>query len=155
MDRKEKAPLCEGRKEDRLTKLLPRSMQCFQGEPNKIRMEMGSREKFGSRAESRFSHGEYDHVATHHDAQRSQVPRSILRWMRGRRIPKRKTLSEFLHEYESQNERFRDHTNFQKFYKIQVEESKKQDADRFLLSTFAGSPTCLAGAWVKELDSYL
>ena len=36
-----------------------------------------------------------------------------------------------------------------------MEKSKQQDADRFLLSTFEGSPTCSAGAWVKELDSYL
>ena len=27
--------------------------------------------------------------------------------------------------------------------------------DIFLLSTFDGSPTCLAKAWVEELDSYL
>ena len=120
-----------------------------------IRMEMGSPKEFGSRAESRFSHGECEHVATHHDAQRSQVHRSILRWMRGGRIPKRKTLSELLQEYESQTERFRDHTNFQEFFKIQVEGSKQQDADRFFLSTFEGSPTCSARAWVKELDSYL
>ena len=36
-----------------------------------------------------------------------------------------------------------------------MEKSKQQDADRFHLSTFAGSPTCSARAWVKELDSYL
>ena len=27
--------------------------------------------------------------------------------------------------------------------------------DRFILSTFDGSPTCSARAWVKELESYL
>ena len=65
MDRKEKAPLCERRKEDKLTKILPRSMQSFQGELKKIRMEMGSLDEFGSRAESIFSHGECEHAATH------------------------------------------------------------------------------------------
>ena len=69
-------------------------------------------------------------------------------------MPKRRTLSDLLQEYESQTERFRDHTDFQEFCKIQVEKSKQQVADRFLLSTFVGSPTCLARAWVKELDSY-
>ena len=70
-------------------------------------------------------------------------------------MPKRKTLSDLLHEYESQTERYRDHTTFQNFCKIQVEKIKRQDIDRFLLSTFDGSPTCSARAWVEELDSYL
>ena len=65
-------------------------------------------------------------------------------------MPKRKTLSDFLQEYESQTERFRDHTGFQGFCKIQVEKRKQQVADRFLLSTFEGSPTCSAGAWVRS-----
>ena len=70
-------------------------------------------------------------------------------------MPKRKTLSDLLQEYESQTERFRDHTTFQESCKIQVEKSKQQDIDRFLLSTFDGSPTCSARAWVKELDTFL
>ena len=70
-------------------------------------------------------------------------------------MPKRMTLSELLREYESQTERFRDHTDFQEFCKIQMVKSQQQDRDRFLLSTFSGSPTCLVGAWVKELNSYL
>ena len=118
-------------------------------------LEMGSPKEVESRAESRFSHGECEHAATHYDAQYSQVPRSILRWMGGGKIPKRRTLSDLFQEYESQNERVRYHTDFQNFCKIQVEKSKQQDVDRFLLSTFEGSPTCSAGAWVKELDSYL
>ena len=69
-------------------------------------------------------------------------------------MPKRRTLSDLLQEYEYQTERFKNHTNFQEFFKIQVEERKQKDVDRFLLSTFEGSPTCLARAWVKELDSY-
>ena len=115
MERIEKASVCEGRKEDKLTKLLPKSMQSFQGELKKMRLEMGSPKEFGSRAESRFVHGECEHVATHHDAQCSQVPRSILRWMKGGRMPKRITLNDLLRGYESQTERFRDHTDFQEF----------------------------------------
>ena len=65
------------------------------------------------------------------------------------------TMSDLLQEYESQTERFRDHIDFQDFFKIQMEKSKQQYADIFFLYTFFGSPTCLAGARVKELDSYL
>ena len=69
---------------------------------------MGSPKEFESRAESRFAHGECEHAAALHDAQHSQMPRAILRWMGGGRI----TLSDLLWEYESQTERFRDHTDF-------------------------------------------
>ena len=99
-----------------------------------MRMEMGSPKDFGSRAESIFAHGECEHAATHHDEHHSQVPRSILRWMRGGKILKRKNLSDLLQEYESKNERFRDHTNFQEFFKIQVEEtSSRMQIDFFYL----------------------
>ena len=84
-------------------------------------MEMGSPKDFESRAESRFAQGECEHAATHQDAHRSQVPRSILRWMKGGIMPKRMTLSDLLHEYESQTERFIDHTYFQEFFKIHME----------------------------------
>ena len=86
-----------------------------------MRLEMGSPKEVESRYESTFSHGEHEHVATHDDAQCSQVPRSILRWIGGGRMPKRMTLSDLLREYESQTERFRDHTDFQEFCKIQME----------------------------------
>ena len=79
---------------------------------------MVSPKEFGSRAESRFSHGECEHAATLHDAQHSQVPKAILRWMGGGKMPKRRTLSDLLQEHESQTERFIDHTNFQEFFKI-------------------------------------
>ena len=36
-----------------------------------------------------------------------------------------------------------------------MKRSKHNDRGRFLLSTFDGSPTCSARAWVEELDSYL
>ena len=70
-------------------------------------------------------------------------------------MPKRMTPSDLLREYKSQTKKFRDHTDLQNFCKIQVEKGKQQDASIFLLSTFSGSPTCSAGAWVKELDSCL
>ena len=121
MDRKEKASVCEGRKEDRL---LPKSMKIFQGELKMMRLEMESLKEVESRAESRFTHGECEHAAALHDSQCSQVPRAILRWMGGGKMPKRRTFRDLLHEYESQTERFRDHTDFQEFYKIQMEEIK-------------------------------
>ena len=98
-------------------------MQSFQGELKNMRLDMGSPKEVESRAESRFAHGECEHVATHHDAQHSQVPSSTLRWMKRGRIPKRMTLSDLLREYESQTERFRDHTDFQEFFKIYMEKS--------------------------------
>ena len=57
---------------------------------------MESLEEFGSRARYIFSHGECDHAATLHDAHRSQMHRSIMRWMKGGRMPKRETLSDLL-----------------------------------------------------------
>ena len=130
-------------------------MKSFQGELKKLRLEMGYPKEIDSIAEYRFSHGECEHAAALHDAQRSQMPRSILRWMGGGRMPKRMTLSDFFREYESQTEKFRDHTDFQRFFKIHMEKSQQQDVDRFLLSSFVGSPTCSVRAWVKELNSYL
>ena len=124
MDISQKSLVCAERKEDKLTKLLPKSMKSFQGELKKMRLEMGSAKEVESRAESRFAHGEYEHAAALHDAHHSQVPRAILRWMGGGKMPKRRTLSDLLQEYESQTERFRDHTDFQEFCKIQVEKSK-------------------------------
>ena len=146
-----RALVYEERKEDKLIKLLPKSMQSFQGDLKRMRLEMGSPKE----VESRFSHGECEHAAKIHAAQGIQVPRAILRWTGGGKMPKRRTLSDLLQECESQTERFRDHTDFQEFCKIQVKKRKYQDVDIFLLSTFEGSPTCSAGAWVKELDSYL
>ena len=68
---------------------------------------------------------------------------------------KRGTLSGFLHEYESQTQKFRDHITFLEFFQIKVRRSKQHNVDRFLLSTFDGSPTCSAKAWVEELDTFL
>ena len=90
-----------------------------------MRLEMGSLKEVESRAESRFSHGECEHAAGPHDAHRSHMPRAILRWMGGGRMPKRMNLSDLLREYESQTERFRDHTDFQEFCKIQMEKRQQ------------------------------
>ena len=96
MEKSHKYLLFDRIKEDELTNLLLKFLQSFQGELKKMRLEMGSPKEVGSREESRFSHGECVHAATQHDAQHSQVPISILRWMGGGRIPKRRTLSDFL-----------------------------------------------------------
>ena len=70
-------------------------------------------------------------------------------------MSRRETLSNFLQEYESQTEKFRNHTIFKEFFKIKVERSKMHDMDRFSLSKFDGSPTCSATTWVEELQTYL
>ena len=80
-------------------------------------------------------------------------------------VPKKETLGDYLQEYESQSKRFKDHLNFQGFWKIKEDQrpsahsrsirSKQQGAGRFFLFTFDGSPKCLARAWVKELDTYV
>ena len=83
------------------------------------------------------------------------MPRFSMREREEEGMPKRGTLSCFLHEYESQNQKFRDHITFPKFFKIKVRRSKQHNVDRFLLSTFDGSPTCSVMAWVEELDTFL
>ena len=68
-------------------------------------------------------------------------------------VIKRKNLGDFLREYESQTPAFRDHLTFRNFCKSKVKGSQQQD--RFVLSTFGGSPTCSAKAWVEELKTML
>ena len=70
-------------------------------------------------------------------------------------MPKEGTLSGFLHEYESQTQKFRDHITFPEFCKIMVRRSNQLDMDIFLLSTFYGSLTCSVRAWMEELDTFL
>ena len=112
MYRKEKAPLCGGRKEERLSKLLPKSMQSIKEDLKKMRREMECLEEFGSRAKSRFSHDRCEHASTHYDAQCSQMPRYTMREMKEEEMPRRETLSDFLQEYESKIDNFRDHITF-------------------------------------------
>ena len=107
-----KTPLCGGRKEERLTKLLPKSMQSINEDLKKMTKEMESPEKFESRARSRLAHDRCEHAATPYYAQGHQMPRSIIREMEEGGMPKRETLIDFLQEYESQTERFRDHITF-------------------------------------------
>ena len=109
--------------------------------------------EFGSESKSIFSYEECEHAATHYDAQRSHMPKFAIRERGG--MTRRETLSNFLQEYESQTQKFRDHITFPKFCKIKVKRSEQHDMGRFLLFNFYGSPTCSARAWVEELDSYL
>ena len=81
MYRKEKTPLCGGKKEERLSKLLPKSMQTIKQDLKKMRREMESPEEFGFRAKSRFAPNECEHAATPYYAQHSQMYRSIMREM--------------------------------------------------------------------------
>ena len=73
-------------------------------------------------------------------------------------VPKQETLGDYLQEYESQSKRFKDHLNFQGFFKIKEERStrgKQHDVGRLFLSTFYGSAKCSARAWVEKLNTYL
>ena len=95
MNRK-KTPLCGERKEDRLTKLLPKSMQCINEDLKNMRGEMESSKEFESRARSRLAHDRCEHAATHHDAQHSQTSRSTIKEMKEEKMPKRGTPRNFL-----------------------------------------------------------
>ena len=72
---------------------------------------------------------------------------------RGEDVAGRETLSDLFKEYEFQTQKFRDHLSFSDFCKMKVNGREQQD--RFHLSTFEGSPTCSAKAWVEELDTFL
>lgn len=81
------------------------------------------------------------------------MPRFSMREMEEEGMTRRETLSDFLQEYESQTQKFRDHITFLEFCEIKVKRRKQHD--RFILSTFGGSPTCSTRAWVEELDTFL
>ena len=68
---KNKIPLFGGNKEDRLSKLLSKSIQSIKGDLKKMRREMESPEEFGSRAKSIFALDRCEHAATCYYAQRS------------------------------------------------------------------------------------
>ena len=108
-----KTPLCGGKREDRLTNLLPKSVQCINENLKKMRGEMESPEEFRSRAKSRLVHDRCEHAATPYYAQRSQMPKVVsMRKMKEGEILEKGTLSNFLQEYESQTNKFRDHITF-------------------------------------------
>ena len=77
-----------------------------------------------SRVSSRFFHEECEHAATHHGVQRSHMASFSMRRKEEEGIPEKGTLSGFLHEYESQTHKFRDHISFLDFCKIMVRRSK-------------------------------
>ena len=130
-------------------------MQCINEDLKKMRGEMESPEEFRSRARSILAHGRCENASTPYYAQCSQMPRSSMREMKEEKMSWRGTFSNFLHEYESQTEKFRDHITFKYFCKIMVERSELHDMDICSLSTFDGSPTSSAKAWVEELSTYL
>ena len=72
LSRKEKmkTPLCGGKKEDRLTKLLPKSVQSIHEDFKKIRREIctESPRGFETDSNSKFSYRECEHAATPYDA---------------------------------------------------------------------------------------
>lgn len=112
-----------------------------------------------------FSHYGCDNSATPSYLQCGTVPKVIAREMEEEDVLKEETLGDYLQEYESQTQIFRDHLNFQGFFKIKEyripsnhdrsTRCKQQDVGRFFLSTFDGSPKCSVRAWVEELVTYL
>ena len=106
LSRKEKmkTPLCGERKEDKLTKLNPISVQNIYKYFKKIRREIctESPRGFETESKSRFSYGECEHAATPYDAQCIHMASFSIREREEEGMPKRGTLSGFLHEYESQ-----------------------------------------------------
>ena len=68
-----KTPYFGGKKEERLSKLLPRSAKNISEYLKNIRRDMyrGSPNEFEDASNSIFSHSECEHVATHYDVQHS------------------------------------------------------------------------------------
>ena len=94
-------PSFGGKKEERLSNLLPKSVKSIHEDFKKIRREMyrESSRKFDSKTNSRFSHNECEHAATHCDVHHSQKLRSTIRKMGEKEeMTRRKTLSDFLKE---------------------------------------------------------
>ena len=94
-------------------------------------------------------------TTTPYDVQCSLMSSFAMREREEEGMPKRGTLSGFLHEYESQTQKFRDHITFPEFFKVKVRRNKQHNMDIFLLSIFDGSLTFSAKAWVEELDTFL
>ena len=70
----------------------------------------------------------------------------------GGKVTKEETPSDFLKEYESHTQKFRNQLTFFEFCKIKVKGKEQQD--RFHLSTFGGSPSCSTKYWVKEINTF-
>ena len=145
------------KREYKLTKLLPRSLLSIHEEFEEIRREIctESPRGFEIKSNSRFSCRGCEHAATPYDIQHSHMANLAMREEGEEDMPKKGTLRGFLHEYESQTQRFRDHVTFPEFCKIMVRRSNHQDEDTFIQSIFDGSPTCSARAWIEELDTFL
>ena len=78
--------------------------------------------------------------------------------------PKEESLGDYLQEYESQSERFKEHFSFPEFFQLQEARSNtysgrkrclQHTLGRFSLPTFDGSPKDSAKSWVKKLDTYM
>ena len=126
-------PSCGERKEDRLTKLLPRSVKSIHEYFKKIRREMyaESPRGFEIESDSRFSYRECEHAATPYDVQCSHMASFAIREREGEGMPKKGTLSGFLHEYEYQTQKFRAHVTFPEFFKVKVRRNKQHNVDIF------------------------
>ena len=77
--------------------------------------------------------------------------------------PKEGSLGEYLQEYESQSERFKEHLSFPECCQLREEISRsysrrngcmQHTLGRFSLATIDGSPKDSAKSWVKKLNTY-
>ena len=158
---KDKTLAFRGRNEEKLSKLLFQTMQSIHEDIKKMRREMCKESPRGFEYEEnhRFLHDGCENSATQFDPQRSFMPIFTAREMEEEDAPKEETLSDYLQEYESQSWRFKEHLNFQYFFKIKEERRpinhNKSKRGRFFLPNFDGSSKCTTKDWIEQLDSYL
>ena len=90
-----KTPLCGEKGEDKLTRLLPRSVQRIHEDFKRIRREICTESPRGFEIDSnsRFSYGECKHAATPYDAHHSHMDNFFIRERREEGMPKRRTLA--------------------------------------------------------------
>lgn len=75
--------------------------------------------------------------------------------------PKKEYLGDYLQEYESQSERFKENLSFLELYQLKEEISNsysrrrgcmQHTLGRFFLPTFDGSPKDSAKSWVRKIE---
>ena len=103
-----------------------------------------------------------ENLATQSIPQHGSMP-TLLSKEEGRgETPKEGSLGEYLQEYESQSERFKENINFPEFCQLKEERScsynrrkgcMQHTLGRFSLPTFDGSPKDSAKSWVNKLDT--
>ena len=157
---KGKTPLSGGMKGKELSRLLLQTMYELRNEINGMRK---GRHKYCSISLSHEGSRSSSYYVRKNSAAQSYMqcytmPRFTARKMDKEDAPKEETLSDYLQEYESQSWRFKEHMDFQGFFKLKEERRCRNHnrikRGRIFLSNFDGSTKCTTKAWVEELDSY-